>query len=209
LDWRALEVFPTDPKVPSVAGMTTRHAGQLCAFVQGMYRKRKLLVIVRGANAASLLHHGRPNHFPKPVLPPDPAKDPLRKSGARGRFKEAGKQYFSDYDLQGVYEQRHTGDFVRFFVSSGGTDFRGPEANPFLAALNSFVCPESWMFQHGPNDDYFAAGRTRPEPGREPREDEVYLVFEPSGMMYLVPDTRTLQEYYRARRLSWRYRNRL
>jgi hypothetical protein len=209
MDWKPLEIFPTDPNIPSVAGMTTRHASRLCAFVQGMYRQRRLLVIVRGANPASLQHHGRRNHFAKPVPPPHVPEGAPRKSGERGRFKEDGKQYFSDYDLQGVYERRHTGDFVRFHVSSGQGDRSPPEANPFLAAINNFVCPGEWMFQHGPNDDYFTAGPVGPVPGREPEEGEAYLVFEPSGMMYLLRDTRTLQEYYRSRRLSWRYRNRL
>jgi hypothetical protein len=207
MDWKDFEVFPNDPRVGSQAGIASQHAGRLCAFAQGQYRKRSLLILVRGANPESLQFQGRPSFFPKPVSVKD-------KTGERGRVKRPGVRYYSDYDLQGVYERRHTGDYQRFFVSNppkgaGATSAPDPlAASNFLNCLNAYVCPGLNLFQHGPNDDYFHLGPTGPVANNELRDDETFLVFEPTGRMYLLPSTKTLQDYYESRALAWKYRRR-
>lgn len=207
-----LEVFkatPQDSRIPNVFGIRTRHAERLLTFCQGYYRSRQLIVIVRGANPASLRFQGKEGRFPKPY-------GVNEKTSKHGRVRanigdEATKSYYSDYDLQGVYEQRHTGDYNRLYVGNyipkeniGSAASVSPVANPFLNAINKFVCRgfgDPDMFQHGTQDDYRQAGR----PAKDLKNDG-FLAFEHSGNVYLLPNLNVLREYYRERPgLSWIY----
>ena len=205
-------VGANDPEVRE-AGMNPLHAARLSAFAQGAYRAcggRKLLIIVRGSDPLSLAHQGRENHFPKP--PTIEAKIGVT---GRGRRKIDGRHYISDYDLQGVYELRHDGGYMRLYVSNlkkgDKTDASDPRMhvgdfkvgdNLFLKTLNDVVCPGLNLFQHGPNDDYMKAGVM----GRTPGEDEVFLAFKPEGGILLIKGRSALRRLYSSHGISWNYR---
>ena len=209
---KPISVSAADPEVRGLAGMHPLHAARLAAFAQGAYRAcngRKYLIIVRGSDPLSLPHQGRPNHHPKPVT----VKAKVGETG-RGRRKVDGRQYISDYDLQGVYERRHDGGYMRVFISNlkkdrddagdprpwvGAFD---PAQNVFLRALNEVVCPGLGLFQHGANDDYLKGG----EMLLAPDEDAVFLAFEPDGGILFLPDRAALKAFYASRGINWAYR---
>ncbi len=219
-DTKPRAIDANDPAVKSALGMNPQHLARLNAFAQGAYPicgGRGLLIVVRGSNPVSLRHQGRRNHFPKPAGLDE-------KSGETGRVKQNGRQFYSDYDLQGVYERRHDGSYQRLFVGTkmskewvaerteklgrppgdpfGGRHAADPHRNVFLHKLNQTVCPNLDLFQHGSNDDFLGpGGRGR----RKPEPDEVFLAVEPDGGTWLIPSPEALRKFYAARGVSWNY----
>ena len=147
----------------------------------------------------------------------------LKAPVAIARHPGKGWFYISDYDLHGVYELRHTGHYDRFYVSNyvnegftriGSAEQSSPSLNPFLEALNRYVCdmrrghPERAFFQHGPEDDFRVAGRSghRLYHGKPMEErgkvTKPHLVFEHTGAVYLLSGPQ-VQQYFQARKLSY------
>ena len=102
-----------DVRIQSLCGMQRRHAEAILSFCQGAYRARSLIIVVRAGNPESLTLQGVEGHEPKPFS----VKEKTRRSG-RVRVTKDGPFFYSDYDLQGAYELRHTGDYVRFYVGN-------------------------------------------------------------------------------------------
>jgi hypothetical protein len=213
-------ISPDDPRIETVGGMKRYHAGRLCWFCQGVYKGKPLLMIVRGSNPASLQFQGRANHFPK-------SADVNSPSGERGRVKIDGAQFYSDYDLMGVYEKRDEA-YYRLYIANTAhikaiePDHRTatqkavmenvtslPNTNPFLQLLNSSVEPRNpvgderaCLFQHGSNDDYMLAGRMKND---SDKIGDVFLAFCPDGKAYLLPDQSALRAFYERYRISYNY----
>ena len=169
-----------DPRIETIIGMELVHAKRTLAFCKGHYRQRELLIIVRKSNPLSLRYHGVPNYFPKPVT----IKAKISKTtgwsyAVDDDDKEIpGPRFISDYDLHGVYERRHTGNYDRLYVSNyidytskttgtvtriGSLTQASIPNNPFLRELNGYVCSAGRgrnMFQHGTEDDFRVAGRS-------------------------------------------------
>ncbi len=216
-----------DVALAAECGMEPRHAKKLTLFVQGEYRRKPLLIIVRASNPAGLQHHGRiaEGYFPKPGWVD-------QKTGPSGDAAVGGRHYYSDYDLQGVWERRDQ-TYYRLFSgscvdpevhASKIADLKArepglagqftepignlaPAAFDFLRELNLFVCETTnvgmWMFQHGANDGFLWNGR----PVLDVKADDAFLVFEPSGTMHRTQGRAQLKAYYRNHKLSWAYRD--
>jgi len=187
-------------------GIQQRHAERLLRFCQGAYHARQLIIIVRASNPASAQYHGVAGHEPKPY-------GIEAKTGPSGRVRvdSDGPYYFSDYDLQGAYELRHMGDYLRLYIGNyqpkkniGHASNVSPTQNAFLADLNKSVCSyfgDPPMFQHGTQDDYRTAGR----PAAAIKNDG-FVAFEHTGDVYLLPDLAALRDYYNSRPgLTWIY----
>lgn len=196
-----------DPLLESKCGIRRRHAEMLLTFCQGAYLGRQLLIVVRGANPNSLRWQGQPGHHPKPY-------DVKAKTASTGRVIPAGSGefFYSDYDLFGVYVQKHTGDYARLYVGNyqpaqgiGDASLVSPTQNDFLDHLNRYVCRrfgDDDMFQHGTEADYLLAGRPQLE-----LKDDCYAAFEHSGQVFVMQGKAALQRYYQSRRgLTWVWR---
>jgi hypothetical protein len=201
----AMQLLSHHPYIRDIAGMQNYHATRLQQFTNRIYKNRLLLIIVRGSKPMSLAHHGRYNTGAKPHYVKEKV-DP-----ASGLAVTAKGIYFSDYDLQGVYEQRHMGDFVRLYIDNSTTytmgaefkseNYRPDQEVPFLTMINQFVCGgHNRMFMHGPNDDYVKAGRPQ-----NPNIGNVFLAFEPSGIITLLSNQTELKEFYHSKRISFNY----
>lgn len=198
-----------DPRVQALCGIRRRHAERILAFTQGMFRQKSLIVVIRAANPESLRWHGAANHQPKPYG----VETKTRRSG-RVSVGDDGKFYFSDYDLFGVYEQRHTGDYVRLYVGNYQPNQEQPSAgigsaivvntllNPFLNEINKYVCRtfgDRDMFQHGSEDDYRLAGRPKLA-----LKDTNFAAFDHTGDVTIMTDLAALKGYYHSRPgLAW------
>lgn len=208
----AKQIPPNDQSIRKVAGMTTYHATRLTLFVNRAYKNKSLLIIVRGSNPASLPHQKNSNMGPKPYTVSTKIDDSGTVVTDKGVF-------YSDYDLMGVYEQRHMGDFVRLYTDNSSNyakdrknkdgkliEFNRNNFNPdeevdFLVQLNRFVCADgARMFQHGANDDWLEVGRPK-----KTDIGDVFLAFEPTGYILLIRNQEELKAYYREKRISFNY----
>jgi hypothetical protein len=97
-------------------GMQPTHARNLARFVQRQFKGKPLLVLVRASKSAALAHHGQPGFLPKPI-------DVKTKSGPDGSLSAGSENFFSDYDLLGVWERRDAA-YVKL-RSDGGRESRG------------------------------------------------------------------------------------
>jgi len=102
-----------DVRIETLCGIRRRHAEGILSFCQGTYRARQLIIVVRAANPESLKLQGVKGHEPKP----HGVDEKTRRSG-RVQVTPGGPFFYSDYDLQGVYERRHTGDYSRLYVGN-------------------------------------------------------------------------------------------
>ena len=201
----AKQLLSHHPYIRNIAGIENYHATRLRLFTNRIYKNRLLLIIVRGSKPSSLPHHGSKNMIAKPHYVKEKV-DPVSVLAVTDKGI-----YFSDYDLQGVYEQRHMGDFVRLYIDNSttytmGTDFktenyRPDQEVPFLALINQFVCGDrTRMFKHGPNDDYLQAGRPL-----NTGIGDVFLAFEPTGIITLLSNQTELEAFYHSKRISFNY----
>jgi hypothetical protein len=141
--------------------------------------------------------------------------------------KVEGVQYYSDYDLMGVYEKRDEA-YYRLYIANTAhikaiePDHRTPaqkavmanatslpNTDPFLQLLNASVEPRNpagdervCLFQHGSNDDYQLAGRMQ---NNSDKIGDVFLAFAPDGKTYLLPDQSALRAFYESYRISYNY----
>ncbi len=118
---------PSDIERAEELGMLPRHVGMLKSFCQGLYKRKKLLLIVRATNRGAVAqHYNNKNRSAKPLW----AKNKSSEFGGKARTTEAisggsdgervRKSYFPDYDLQGVYELRDTAPptYYRMFAGN-------------------------------------------------------------------------------------------
>lgn len=194
------ELNPNDTRVLTEGGMSPWHAWRMVDFASGGYMRKKLLIIVRKSKPTSRRYDYQPDVAYKPSTMK--AKTPYH-----GVIEHDGKRYLSDYDLQGVYEQRHDGAYSRIYICNGKhAPVRSLNEIPFLRAINHHLRPEvttveKAMFQHGPNDDYIDAGRVL-----NPDIGEVFLVFRSgSTNVLLIPNRKLLKELYHGLGICWRY----
>ena len=185
------------------AGMQLHHVQRLQEFcAQRIYRRQKLLMVVRASNPASLQWHDQPGRT-------HPKHAGIKgKTNERGFVVHDGKLYYADYDLQGVFVQAgqrlyrplFTGNYAR---RADGSVVGSPGPNEFLRVLNQYVCGpgKPKMFIHGAQDD-FVVDET---PQLMPQRTEKYAVFEPDGALDVVAGSRRLMLYYAERGLPWRY----
>lgn len=225
------KVSLNDPRIETIIGMELVHAQRTLAFCKGLYRRRELLIIVRKSNPLSLQYHGVPNYFPKPVT----IKAKISKTTGwsyamdkNGR-EVPGPQFISDYDLHGVYERRHTGNYDRLYVSNyidyesevtgaitrvGSLTQSLIPNNPFLRELNGYVCSAGRgrnMFQHGTEDDFRVAGRSGhrifdSDSALDERGAlaDPHIIFDHSHNNYVfIVSPSQLQAYYRSKKLSF------
>lgn len=200
-------------------GMEAKHANRLREFCQGAFKRKKLLIVVRRSNPASLQWHDVPGIDPKPPWVKE-------KSDAKGLIGHAAQRYFSDYDLQGVYELRDTAPptYYRFFAGNsvkmdaaqvakfvkrepsvrltGAVDIGTVALTEFVRAINAFVCRDGKpMFQHGAQDGFLLSGRPVLD-----ADDGGFLAFEPDGRMQALPTRAELKAFYqRHPGITWAY----
>ena len=210
-----IETGPFDERLPSEFGIQKIHAHRLVSFCKGEFKARELIIIIRASNPDGIKFHGRKDHLPKP------AGVKAKTSTGGGRVwkydknrafvreaHEKGTWYFSDYDLNGVWERRHMGNYERLYVGNWNPEAKkaiGARPNPgtdrFLRSINDYVCrifgsPD--MFQHGSEHDWRTNGRpTNPLP------DDAFAAFEHTGKVFLMDSAWELEDYYRSRKLAW------
>jgi hypothetical protein len=182
-------------------GMQPHHAAKLREFCsQRIYRRHKLLIVIRASNPESLQWHDAPGRA-------HPKHSGIKaKTNDQGYIIHDGKLYYSDYDLQGVfiqdgrtYRPLFTGNYVKLDDRVVGS----PGLNEFLRVLNQYVCGPGnpKMFIHGAQDDFVVDD----VPQLMPKRTEKYLVFEPEGGVQIVNGSRNLMMYYAGRGMRWRY----
>jgi len=172
------------------------------------------LIIVRATNPNSLDHHGDGRAIPKPVtckLKTDPETGMVMQRSNPGEpappgfhydregylcTNDRGQRLYGDHDLQGVYQRNGETDDDGFH----GTNSNDPRAQQRI----NEAFPGRDMVAHGANDDYRPGGQM----GRQPGENERFLVVEPDGTSRVVgPPTSALQDYYDSKGIDWPYDN--
>ncbi len=207
-------MFVTSDNVILDHGMNPAHAHKVAEFVQRIYRRKLLLLIVRAGKQTGLQWHKYPHAYPKPLH----VKDKVPREA--GWVRVGGKVYYSDYDLQGVFELSRHG-YTRLETGQHGSlgaestdrhdvfdlNTGAPGLNEFLRVLNFYVLgagvpARKWMFRHGANDEYLKADSS---PGRYPEQDERFLAFESTGQIRAIDGRGALADYYRVTGLPWIY----
>ena len=208
-----------DDQLAASYGMQPKHAERLRKFCQGVFKGKKLLIVVRKGKQAGLQWHGRPDYRPKPVTI-------KATTDATGSLTVDGQKYYPDYDMQGIYELRDTAPptYYRFFAGNwvsmdeesvaklaarepslkgtGTLEIGSVELHKFIREINRFVCAgDAPMFQHGAQDGYLVAGRPVLDAG------DGFLVFEPDGSMRAIATRSELRAYYLKHRINWSYRD--
>ncbi len=185
------------------AGMQPYHVQRLQEFCsQRIYRRNKLLMVIRASNAESLQWHDQPGRA-------HPKHSGIKaKTNEQGYIIHDGKLYYSDYDLQGVfvqagqrlYQPLFTGNYAK---REDGSVVGSPGLGEFLRVLNLYVCGagKPKMFIHGAQDD-FVIDET---PQLMPKRTERYAIFEPDGTLRLAEGSRQLMLYYAEHGMRWRY----
>jgi hypothetical protein len=119
-------MFPRDIALAEQFGMLPEHAGKLMHFCQGVYKRKKLLLIVRRTR-----HGAVRQHYENPNLSAKPVTAKLKSNAAAKATATVASQdpsviarrlqsYFPDYDLQGAYELRDTAPptYYRLFTGN-------------------------------------------------------------------------------------------
>ena len=98
--------------LPRAYGMMPARASQMIRFCSGGYRRKQLLIIVRGSNPTGLHWHGHQDIVSKPV-------GIKAKTDADGLVRHDGKRYYPDYDIPGVYELRDSAPSTYYRLFAG------------------------------------------------------------------------------------------
>jgi len=224
-------MISADSALAQAFGMSPRHAEKLMEFCKGVYRRKRLLMIVRGANPAGLQWHGHPEYRPKPVWVKE-------KTGDDALLHSGGQTYYPDYDIHGLYELRDTSPptYYRLFAGNYVNIDRNKPAvprqkeSPDQEIMRAFDkrepslrgidpppigSPEFSPFVKALNCFVCGEGPLMFQHGAQDgflvsgrpilHAGDKFLVFEPTGNMFGVRNREDLKAYYRKHRISWPY----
>ncbi len=107
------------------------------------------------------------------------------------------KAYTSDYDKMGIYQRNAGGHGYRHDPRYDG---EGDANKAWQDDINKNVSPEKAMDMHGCNDKFkkkiTVNGEEVEVMGREPGEDEKFLVVDENGTGWIVPSVEALKRFY-------------
>jgi hypothetical protein len=107
------------------------------------------------------------------------------------------KAFTSDYDKMGIYQKLGKGPAYHHDPRYNG---KGDACPKWQADLNKSVSPEKAMDMHGCQDKYVVEttinGQKVEIMGLQPKVDEKFLIIDENGQGWIVPDLRSLKNYY-------------